>query len=292
MTQASCVFEVSRPAARASRLALLAVGAFVLAACGNSNDSDKNGSGDSGASAGTSGSGGTPSTSCTVTAPPSELLAIPAGEFAMGCNEATDAACDDDEKPQHTVSMSAFSIDRTEVSQAQYTACMLDGACEPPLCEWNCERGDYPAGCVSSTHALAYCSWAGRRLPTEAEWEKAARGPDGAKFPWGDGDPSCELANKSGCGEGAMPVGSLASGASPYGVLDMAGNVVEMVADWYDEAYYAASPAGDPPGPASGSRYVGRGGGYKSDTKWLRASKRDWYDVDDSAVSLGFRCAK
>jgi formylglycine-generating enzyme required for sulfatase activity len=298
MTQASCVFEEWRPALRASRFALLGGGALLLAACGGTNDSDKNGNGDAGASAsataGTSnaGGGGNVPDSCTVTADPSELIAVPAGEFAMGCNEATDEACDADEKPQHTVTMSAFSIDRTEVSQAQYRACVLDGACAPPLCDWNCEQGDFPAGCVSSTHALSYCSWAGKRLPTEAEWEKAARGAEGAKFPWGDDDPSCELVNKAGCGDSAKPVGSIASGASPYGVLDMAGNVVEMVADWYDEAYYAASPDTDPQGPSSGSRYVGRGGGYKSDTKWLRASKRDWYDVEDSAVSLGFRCAK
>jgi sulfatase modifying factor 1 len=301
MTQASCVREPSRPNSRPSHYVGFALGALLLAACGSNNDSDKNGEGDSNAGTsgdsnkgGSSGSGGSAASgfTCTATAEPSALVDVPAGEFAMGCNEATDSACDSDEKPQHTVSLSAFAIDRTEVSQAQFTACVLDGACEPPLCDWDCEKQDYPAGCVSSSHALAYCSWAKRRLPTEAEWEKAARGDEGAIFPWGDAAPDCSLANKAGCDDAARPVGSLADGASPYGALDMAGNVVEMVADWYDEAYYAASPASDPPGPASGTRYVGRGGGYKSDTKYLRASKRDWYDVTDQAPSLGFRCVR
>jgi formylglycine-generating enzyme required for sulfatase activity len=307
MTQASCVIERLRPTTRGSHYLAFGLGVLLLAACGSNNDSDKNGKGDSnaGTSSGSnsegssSGSGGSASGgsaaggfTCTETAEPSALVEVPAGEFAMGCNEATDSTCDSDEKPQHVVSMSAFSIERTEVSQAQFTACVLDGACEPPLCAWDCEKQDYPAGCVSSSHALAYCSWAGRRLPTEAEWEKAARGSEGAIFPWGDAAPDCSRANKAGCGDAAKPVGSLADGASPYGALDMAGNVVEMVADWYDEAYYAASPDSDPPGPESGTRYVGRGGGYKSDTKYLRASKRDWYDITDQAPSLGFRCAR
>jgi formylglycine-generating enzyme required for sulfatase activity len=263
---------------------LIGFGALALTACGSNNDSDK--------SAGSSGgSGGGVAVACTTTADPSELLSVPAGEFAMGCNEAVDKACDEDEKPQHTVMISAFSIERTEVSQAQYNACMLDGACDPPICEWECEHAEYPAWCVTSKHAQQYCAWAGRRLPTEAEWEKAARGPDGAVYPWGDGAPDCSFANMSGCGDSAKPVGSLEAGASPYGALDMAGNMVEMVADRYDEAYYAASPVADPRGPGEGKRYVGRGGGFKSETKWIRASKRDWYDDDDAAGSLGFRCA-
>jgi formylglycine-generating enzyme len=302
MTQASCLHEPSRPTIRLSHYFGFALGALLLAACGSNNDSDKNGKGDSNAGApsepkgggGSGGSGGSSASgfSCTATAEPSALVDVPAGEFAMGCNDATDSACDSDEKPQHTVSMSAFSIERTEVSQAQFTACVLDGACAPPLCDWDCDKEDYPAGCVSSSHALAYCSWAERRLPTEAEWEKAARGAEGAIYPWGDDAPDCSRVNKAGCGDAAKPVGSLAEGASPYGALDMAGNVVEMVADWYDEAYYAASPDSDPPGPDSGTRYVGRGGGYKSDNKYLRTSKRDWYDVTDQAPSLGFRCAR
>jgi formylglycine-generating enzyme required for sulfatase activity len=261
----------------------------LLPACGSNNDSDKNAGG---GSSGSGGSGGGAPVTCTTTADPSELLSVPAGEFAMGCNEAVDKLCDEDEKPQHSVTLSAFSIERTEVTQAQYNACLMEGACDLPTCEWECEHAAYPAWCVTSKHAQQYCAWAGRRLPTEAEWEKAARGSDGATYPWGDGAPDCSLANMAGCGDSAKPAGSLEAGASPYGALDMAGNMVEMVADRYDEAYYAASPASDPKGPDTGKRYVGRGGGFKSETKWVRASKRDWYDETDAAGSLGFRCAQ
>jgi formylglycine-generating enzyme required for sulfatase activity len=219
------------------------------------------------------------------------LVAIPEGEFVMGCNEAVDDDCDDDEKPMHTVSLSEFEIEETEVTQGQYTACVLDGACSPPACAWDCDQPGLPAGCLTFQQAKDYCEFAGRRLPSEAEWEKAARGTEGALFPWGDDAPDCTLANMAGCADGLTPAGSLEAGASPYGVLDMAGNMVEMVADWYDAAYYESSPASDPPGPSRGNRYVGRGGGYRSEAAWLRASKRDWYDLTDHAVSLGFRCA-
>jgi len=210
----------------------------------------------------------------------------------MGCNADVDSGCADDEKPMHVVTLSAFEIDKTEVTQAQYSACLAAGACEAPSCDWDCDHADFPASCVTWAQASAYCAFVGERLPTEAEWEKAARGDQGLKYPWGNGEPDCTLANMDGCGNQAMAVGSLPSGASPYGALDMAGNMVELVADRYDATYYASSPSVDPQGPPAGTRYSGRGGGFKSPGDFLRTSKRDWYDATDAGASLGFRCAR
>lgn len=249
-----------------------------------------------GGSSGDAGGGGTSGSSggfeCETEDEPGELVEIPAGEFLMGCNEEVDDECLDDEMPMLVVELDAFEIDRTEVTQGQYTACVNADACEPPSCEWDCDATDLPATCVRFPDALDYCAWAGKRLPTEAEWEKAARGSDGLKFPWGNQDPDCTLVNMVGCGDVATPVGSFPDGASPFGLLDMAGNMVEMIADWYDPAYYQRAPTTNPTGPESGTRFGGRGGGFKSEATWHRASKRDWYVATDAGASLGFRCAR
>jgi formylglycine-generating enzyme required for sulfatase activity len=228
---------------------------------------------------------------CESTSQPGETIQIPAAEFSMGCNAATDTQCKDDEKPLHMVSLDAFEIDKTEVTQNQYAACVAAGMCAAPTCEWDCAKGDGPAACVHWNDAKAYCAWANGRLPSEAEWELAARGTDGRKFPWGNQAPDCDHVNMQGCDGMAASVGSHPKGASPYGVMDMAGNVVEMVADHYGATYYSMSPAKNPPGPTTGSHYVGRGGGFRSEAVWQRVSARDTYDSGDASASLGFRCA-
>jgi formylglycine-generating enzyme required for sulfatase activity len=221
-----------------------------------------------------------------------EMVQVPAGEFLMGCNTAVDAECRGDEQPSHTVFVSDFQIDKLEVTQGMYAACVQAKKCTAPSCDWDCNLSNNPAGCVTRDQAMTYCAWAGKRLPTEAEWEKAARGTDGRKFPWGNDAPTCDLAAIAGCTQTAEAAGSHPAGASPYGALDMAGNMVEMLADWYDPGYYQVMPTSDPKGPATGTTYVGRGGGWKSDPTWQRTSVRDWYEPADAGRSLGFRCAR
>ncbi len=224
---------------------------------------------------------------------------VPAGEFRMGSAD-SDAAAHGDEKPQHPVSLPAFWIDQTEVTNAMYAKCAQAGACQPPGSTSSSGRSnyygvpawdDYPVIYVSWDDAQTYCKWAGRRLPTEAEWEKAARGTDGRVYPWGDGKPAPDLLNFNWNVKDTTQVGYYPAGGSPYGAVDMAGNVWEWVADWYSETYYAQSPAQNPSGPPSGKYRVLRGGDWSSRVEGVRTASR-FSDLPGSRYDyLGFRCA-
>ncbi len=220
-----------------------------------------------------------------------EMVYVPAGEFLMG---SPDGEGDADERPQHTVYLDAYYIDKYEVTNAQYRLCFEAGVCDRPPRSWDVSMFKplkQPVVGVSWYDAAAYCRWAGARLPTDAEWEKAARGTDGRRYPWGNQDPHCELANGWGCEGWPDTVGSYPAGASPYGALDMAGNVGEWIADWYDPDYYATSPDRNPLGPETGKWRVVRPGRYQVQWRHLRSANR--YSMHPAAadVGIGFRCA-
>ena len=224
-----------------------------------------------------------------------QLVHIPAGEFLMGSND-RDAA----ESPQHSVYLDAYWIDRTEVTNAMYAACVQAGVCVSPASNASSSRstyfdnpdyGNYPVIFISWDQAAAYCEWAGRRLPSEAEWEKAARGENGNICPWGNNAPANNLLNYSGLVSDTSPVGSYPEGASPYGVLDMSGNVWEWTADWYAYDYYQNSPFENPAGPQEGSKRVLKGGSWYYDTNFIRSAYRFSSDAITRLNDVGFRCA-
>ncbi len=228
------------------------------------------------------------------------LMYVPAGEFRMGSSDA-DRDAQSDEQPQHTVYLDAFWIDRTEVTNAMYAKCVAAGACEPPWSRnsytFHAYYGDprfdnYPAAWMNWPAAKAYCEWAGRRLPTEAEWEKAARGTDGRLYPWGNTAPNSQLLNFSANLGDTTEVGSYPAGASPYGALDMAGNLWEWVADWYDNDYYARSSSTNPPGPEPQAYHSCRGGSWNNTASYIRAAFRGNDDPGKCDGLTGIRCAR
>lgn len=217
-----------------------------------------------------------------------EMVVVPGGDFPMGDNTSVFPP----EKPGHLVTVDAFWIDRLEVSNAQYRLCVEDGTCAEPR-SWadaNFNADDQPA-LVPWESAATYCEWAGGRLPTEAEWEKAARGPDGRRWPWGIVFEGVK-ANLSGQDDGygfTAPVGSFPGDVSPFGLLDMAGNAAEWVSDWWDPEYYAKSPTENPTGPASGEQKVHRapiahGGGGPEKSRCVARY------ASDPSEEQGFRC--
>jgi len=263
-----------------------------------------------------------------------EMILVQAGEFLMGSPEGTDSFSD--ERPQRSVLLSPFWMDRHEVTNAQYeqfvraTGHRQPENPNPAVTLWEQGRpvagsDQHPVVNVSWHDAAAYCRWAGKRLPTEAEWEKAARGADGRLYPWGN-EWDFKRANSASywagrtiefkdgtewkafwvTGEGAriskergvkgealtMPVGSFPEGASPYGLLDMAGNASEWVQDWFEPYYYSKAPLTNPKGPAGILLKVVRGGSWLKPAKSLRTADRDYGYPDDRPSGTGFRCAR
>jgi formylglycine-generating enzyme required for sulfatase activity len=262
------------------------------------------------------------------------MVLVPAGEFTMGTSADSDGL--PDEQPLRLVYLGAFWIDRYEVTNAAYQRFVQATGYQAPanvnaastLWEHNAPLPgieQHPVVNVSWLDAVAFCRWADKRLPTEAEWEKAARGTDGRTYPWGK-DWDFERSNSASYwakrtvqfnnsteweafwihGDGAaiskqqgvkgeiltMSVGSFPAGASPYGVLDLAGNAAEWVHDWYNPNYYRAAPANDPQGPERGAIKAMRGGSWLKPAISLRTTDRDWGTMDSRPSGTGFRCAR
>jgi serine/threonine-protein kinase len=228
------------------------------------------------------------------------MVYVPPGTFPMGSTDG-----EDDERPVHDVALDGFWIDETEVTNAQHTQCVDAGECAASSYadDPTYNGDDYPVVGVSWNEADTYCRWAGGQLPAEAQWEYAARGPEGNRYPWGEEfegklvnycDENCTYDWKDeSFNDGyelTAPVGSYPEGASWVGALDMAGNVWEWVNDWYDGDYYANSPAENPAGPESGAAKVLRGGSWYSRSIYLRGAYRNNEDLVFRDAGFGFRC--
>lgn len=220
---------------------------------------------------------------------------VPAGAFAMG-NDRGSA----DEQPIHTVNLDAFYIDKFEVTNGFYKACVEAGSCQPVRKKSSATRSSYyddsdfdtfPIIFVDWNMAQTYCEWREARLPTEAEWEKAARGGTNLTYPWGD-TPDCNLANYGNCLGDTSSATIYDLGRSRYGSYNMAGNVWEWVSDWYAADYYRPSPQENPQGPDTGKQKVLRGGSWKDDYAEIRSVNREAENSEYSSDAIGFRCAK
>ena len=241
-----------------------------------------------------------------------EMVPIPAGPFLMGSTRQVDRNSYQAEFPQRPVSLNAYEIDKYEVTMVQYLRYVLAMGLEP-LVDWKWggvfqeTMANHPIMHVSWADADAYCKWAGKRLPTEAEWEKAARGEDGRIYPWGNQMAGLSRANFGRTGLSGpvrdrperlllyppiVSVDKYENAVSPYGVFNMAGNVAEWVADWYDPTYYQQGPDRNPTGPDQRTSKAFRGGGWVDSTLSVRAAQRNGTDPNAKMNWLGFRCAR
>lgn len=267
-----------------------------------------------------------PHTTCTCPGYAS-MVRIPEGQFRMG---AMHGFTNIDERPEHIVALSDYWIDQHEVTVAEYRSCVEAHVCNPQdvthesfmgrmqgpdsLCNYLQEdRNDHPMNCVSWDDANTYCHYVGKRLPTEAEWEKAARGESGnSMFPWGDIVPGADDSKRANLADetaktvypalsvfsgyrdgyaGTAPVGSFPGGVSSFGVHDMVGNVLEWISDYYNATQYLELDISDPKGPVYGGYKVARGGAWDSDPVVVRTTRRWSLLKSDRFHSLGFRCA-
>jgi len=219
---------------------------------------------------------------------------VPEGEFLMGSSDIYNV---NDEQPQHTVYLDAYWIDHTEITNEMYRKCFTDGGCLQPnddefstleLTYNNSAYNNYPVVNVRWDQARAYCEWAGRQLPTEAQWEKAAKGTDDQLYPWLLRGPDPTLANYEGVRGETAEVGAFPQGASPFGAMDMAGNVWEWVADWY--GFYFSGIETNPTGPTAGSEKIIRGGSWNFNESNLRTTNRQPIVPNEYNYGIGFRC--
>jgi eukaryotic-like serine/threonine-protein kinase len=253
----------------------------------------------------------TPSTNTkntTTSKTPEGMVKIPAGWFYMGCVPG-DSKCDDNEKPRKRVYLDAYYMDVHETRVLEYQECVQAGVCEKPrtrsdsqYCNWGySNRGDHPINCVNWQSAKTFCEWKGKKLPTEAQWEKAARGSDGRIYPWGDASPTCHYTvfdssrghGGDGCGKDrTWPVMSKEPGRNPFGLFDMAGNVYEWCEDWYDDNYYSRMPKRNPLNRTKANFRVIRGGSWISFPRGMRVSNRYWIVPPYGSKLMGFRCSR
>ena len=232
--------------------------------------------------------GGPPAGTPMVWVDGSILVHVPGGDFIMGDGG--------DDNPVHTVGLSSFWIYRTAVTNRMYSICIAAGECALPLDEEavralsDLTKRDFPVVDVDWQQAEAYCQFVEGRLPTEAEWEKTARGPEGNIYPWGDSAPNCDVLNFKDCVGDKSDVYDYPVGKSYYEALDLSGNVFEWVADWYTPGYYKDSPGVDPLGPELGEVRSVRSSGFNSEAGILSPARRFYLKPEDHRPDLGFRC--